>query len=659
MNSEIRKPGAARAGVTSNTLMATVVFAVLAAVTVLVWHEQVKDDRSRLLSHTEDVCYQARRRLETYLDAKLQQLEVFAIRWATHEMRDFSHRRFEEFGNLLIDETGSFHAIALLSPDGTERWVEPEWNSSIWDFLDSEGTSALEQASVDNEIVISAPVEAETGTVSVFATLPLRRQSEFLGSLVVELRADSLIDEVFGQRIRAEFGFAILDEGQTVVRHELFGSHTARQRSAITSSQRVSVGNRVWQLTVVPRRQWAEATGWLSNLLVPVFGFTLSLLLSWLVYLLLKRMQAYRESCNDALREVAERLKTERELRRSENRYRSVFESSTEGIIVMNRDGCIVGANMAVCAMHGYPRGGMDGNSVREIIADDHQHKYDELMEGIGKHGAAIVESVGVRVDGSRFEVEVRGNRFEHDGHPAVLAHITDVSERQRVARRQALLSRKVLVAQEEERARLSRDLHDGLGQSLTALRFELDWVRRQVCTSHEEADGGFTQADVLLQKAAEELRAICMGLRPPLLDDLGLESSVRQYAQDFGERTSVNVELETDFDERSAPCSSEVALVTIRVLQEALTNVRRHSDAKNVRVSLVRGNSSLELVVADDGRGFDTTDIGSSLSIGIAGMRERTNLVNGTIDISSKPFHGTVVSLRVPLNEPQRGETP
>ena len=498
--------------------------------------------------------------------------------------------------------------------------------------------------------------------MSVFAALPLRRQSESVGNLVVELRADALIDEVFGQRIRAEFGFAILDEGQTVIRHELFGSHTARERSSITSGQRVSVGNRVWRLTVAPRRQWAEATGWLSNLLVPAFGFALSLLLSWLLFLLLKRMQAYRESCNDSLREVDERLKAERELRRSENRYRSVFESSTEGMIVMDHDGCIVEANMAVCAMHGYPPGGMDGNSIKELIADDHQHKYDELMHGIEKHGAAIVESVDARVDGSRFEVEVRGNRFEHDGHPAALAHITDVSERLRVTRRQALLSRKVLVAQEEERARLSRDLHDGLGQSLTALRFELDWVRRQVDANGEadgEADGGFTQADVLLQKAAEELRAICMGLRPPLLDDLGLESSVRQYAQDFGERTSIHVELFTDFDEDSASCSPEVALVTIRVLQEALTNVRRHSDAENVNVSLVRGNCSLELVVADDGRGFDTTDIQSSLSLGIAGMRERTNLVNGTIDINSRPFHGTQVSLSIPLSEPQRGETP
>ena len=216
-------------------------------------------------------------------------------------------------------------------------------------------------------------------------------------------------------------------------------------------------------------------------------------------------------------------------------------------------------------------------------------------------------------------------------------------------ARQQALLSQEVLRAQEEERARLSRDLYDGLGQSLTALRLELDWVRSQDCVNCEARGHTFAQVDMLLEQAAEELRTICIGLRPPLLDDLGFKSSVRQLVAEFEDRTRVTVDLKTHFDDDST-LAPEIALVAYRVLQEALTNVRRHGNADSVKILLTRDAHALDLVVVDDGQGFDLSEAKVSLALGIAGMRERTKLVDGKFEIHSVPQHGTEVSLRVPL---------
>lgn len=225
--------------------------------------------------------------------------------------------------------------------------------------------------------------------------------------------------------------------------------------------------------------------------------------------------------------------------------------------------------------------------------------------------------------------------------------------EHERALQKLAKLSRQVLEAQEEERARVSRDLHDELGQLLTAVRLELAMAER---SAGQGAAASIQSAQQAVHQAAEEVRRICQGLRPPLLDDLGLEPAVRWLVEEFQKRTGVAVKLHVELDD-AQPVPASVGLCTYRVLQEALNNVGRHAQAAVVEVTLASERGSLALSVCDDGRGFDPEEARSSQGCGLAGMRERAGLAGGTVALWSAHLQGTRVLLRIPLPEARPGK--
>ena len=199
------------------------------------------------------------------------------------------------------------------------------------------------------------------------------------------------------------------------------------------------------------------------------------------------------------------------------------------------------------------------------------------------------------------------------------------------------------LAAQEEERARVARDLHDEVNQSLTALllRLEAARVKAPVGLAHELAD---TKA--LANQAMEELLMLARQLRPTALDDLGLKAALAGHVRELGRQGKMKASLEARGDFSGLP--QEVQLVVYRVAQEALSNAARHSGAENVEVRLAREGDQVEVVVRDDGSGFTFDQ--AARGLGIAGMRERALLVGGEVDVESRPGVGTRVRLRVPL---------
>ncbi len=625
------------------------VFALLAALTGAIWQQQVNHQRQLLTRHTEDVCAQASRRAEVYFASDLSVAEVSAKHWATHGPSDRSRARFEQFGAVLIQEREGYHAVALLDTAGRAQWVVPADNRTVPAFLASGASSLLADTKRSQQPVMSPPVQSGDKRVSMFGILPLQHGAEALGYLVFEFRADPLFADLFHERIRSEFSFRIDDGDQTVFRHDPDVAAAASRQGSVRSARTFNVWNRRWRMTVLPRPAGTLQPSWAVRILIPSFGVALSIGLSVLIYLLGLRLRAYRRARDEAVQEVAERRRAEEALRASEARYRSVFDSATDGLVVFHLDGRIEEANAAACAMHGYDEGELDATHVRDLIADDYQHKYDEFMAQMDDRGATSLDSVDVCQDGRRLDVEIHGTHFTHQGKPAVLAVFANVTERRMAQKLQVRLSRQVLVAQEEERARLSRDLHDGLGQTLTALRFELDWLGKKPKSDSPPAPPSFAQANQLLESSVEELRRMCKGLRPPLLDDLGLEPAVRQLVQEFRDYAAVDADLLVDFPDEQSPLAPEVALCAYRVLQEALTNVHRHAKAKQVSIGIVCNDAELAMSVYDDGRGFDPADQSALSHFGITGMRERAKLVNGSIELRSVPHQGTRVKLRVP----------
>ncbi len=636
-----------------------VVFAILGALTILVWKQQVDHQQSLLANHTEDVSVQASRRLQVFVESHLRMASIFARRWSTHESRDFSRQRFDEFASVLIQELPGYYAVGLIPPDLGSIWTVPHVSEIAETALNESRVAILKEVRQNRQIVLSAPFKSESGETAFYAVLPLVRSEVLLGYLVVDFHTETLINDCFHTRIRSEFHFRIHDEEEVLFQSSQEIAAADFDKASSRTSIEFPVRNRKWQLTVLPRKERVAASGWFASISVPLLGLFLSVGLSLLVFLLARRMNMYRSARDKTLHEMEERRKTETALKESESRYRNVFDSATDGLLVLGLDGCIIEANNAAGEIHGYHRNELVGMPVQELIVPEQRRRYQEFRDQLDQRGMARVDSVDMRKDGSHIDVEIRGARLTKNDEQRLLAVISDVSEQKRAIERHTLLSRKAITAQEEERARLSMELHDELGQILTALRLEMDFARKQIIAAPEEKSDVLGNSTELTEKATDELRRICKGLRPPLLDDLGLEPAVRLLVDEFQERSGISTDFVLPVEESRINISQEVGLCAYRIIQESLTNIRRHSQATKVDISLVYTNDSLELSVCDSGIGFDIDKLGALQGWGLEGMQERANLVNGEVHIRSTPNQGTRVVLRVPISKSVETEVP
>ena len=222
--------------------------------------------------------------------------------------------------------------------------------------------------------------------------------------------------------------------------------------------------------------------------------------------------------------------------------------------------------------------------------------------------------------------------------------------ERLEAERRRA--SSAALTAQEEERARVARDLHDEVNQALTGLLLRLEAAREK---APPQLAAELAEIRTLANRAMQELLSLARQLRPTALDDLGLRAALAGHVRELERQGAVEAAFEVDGMLGEMP--PDVQLVVYRVAQEALSNAVRHSDAEHVDVRLGREGDEVTLAVSDDGRGFVFDRVGTGLGIG--GMRERALLVGGDLQVESRPGAGTSVRLRVPIgngDDPHRG---
>jgi two-component system sensor histidine kinase UhpB len=205
------------------------------------------------------------------------------------------------------------------------------------------------------------------------------------------------------------------------------------------------------------------------------------------------------------------------------------------------------------------------------------------------------------------------------------------------------------LAAQEEERARVARDLHDEVNQSLTALLLRLEAARAKAPV---ELAPELAETKALANQAMEELLMLARQLRPTALDDLGLKAALAGHVKELGQRGSINASFDSSGDFSGLP--ADVQLVVYRVAQEAISNAAQHSGAEHVQVRLVREGDRVELTVRDDGSGFTFDQ--AARGLGISGMRERALLVGGDMQVESRLDSGTRVLLTVPLDQADTG---
>ncbi len=222
-----------------------------------------------------------------------------------------------------------------------------------------------------------------------------------------------------------------------------------------------------------------------------------------------------------------------------------------------------------------------------------------------------------------------------------------------RVEERGELL-RRILTAQEEERKRLARELHDELGQGLSSMALSLELAQRKADRDPKGAVEHLDQIREMIAEASDEMYDLILGLRPSALDDLGLVTALQAQAKRTLEPAGITFELETSGLSQRLPSAMETVL--FRIFQEALTNIQRHAGARHVRLRLDRDDGCLEAEIRDDGIGFHPGTSPRSpwkgRGLGVMGMRERAAQCGGDLEIDSRPGEGTRIHVRLPLSE-------
>ncbi|MPZ20353.1 MAG: sensor histidine kinase [Luteitalea sp.] len=230
--------------------------------------------------------------------------------------------------------------------------------------------------------------------------------------------------------------------------------------------------------------------------------------------------------------------------------------------------------------------------------------------------------------------------------------------------RRFRVISQGVLRVQEAERGRISRELHDGVGQALTGLKLQLDVLEREAAAGESPLMARLGELKELTERTLNDVRALSHLLRPQMLDDLGLMPTLRWLTRTFEGRTAVPVMFEHEgLGERLDP---DVEIIVFRVTQEALTNVAKHAEASRVHVGLACDGERLALSIQDDGKGFDAAAAlratGEDQGCGVRGMRDRVQLFGGTFTLSSTPGQGTRIEIELRLvqgEQEKRGQAP
>jgi signal transduction histidine kinase len=257
---------------------------------------------------------------------------------------------------------------------------------------------------------------------------------------------------------------------------------------------------------------------------------------------------------------------------------------------------------------------------------------------------AAIIVTVFVMRFMRSFEVETQRQIDE-----------LQAARLQEAERREALrgeLLRQVVAAQEAERQRIARELHDETGQSLTALGLGLRGVATHLRNDVEKAAQNLRQLEGMAAQSLDELRRLIEDLRPSHLDDLGLAAALRWYAGNVESRTDLEIQVEAPQGPCKLPLQIKTAL--FRIAQEALTNTIKHAEARHVWIKLARGNGVVKLDVRDDGRGFDQTRLPTTErhAWGLMGMQERTVLCDGRFTLRSAPGWGTEIQVEIPCDD-------
>jgi len=364
-------------------------------------------------------------------------------------------------------------------------------------------------------------------------------------------------------------------------------------------------------------------------------------------------------------RDISALKQAEAALRSSEERLNIALNASQMGVWEWDVQTNAVYWSPQCLAMHGAANFDGTVNSFTRMV---HPEDLPRVLQAIDRAFAGQTDYVAeyrlLRPNGEVRWVRDTGRpSYDANGNPVrLIGTVHDITDRKRTQEdlnrlheKMSDLNAHLETVREQERLAISREIHDEVGQTLTALKLDLSWIQNRVAKPHPELQERLAEMRKGLDYLIAKAQHITAELRPPLLDNLGLVAAIEWQVRQFRKRSGIECRFLPP--EGALPLDEKIATVVMRIFQEALTNILRHAHATLVQVSLYFGEGYLELEIADNGSGISPEEVGSTTAYGVMGMQERARLCQGELEIIGRPGKGTTVTLTVPLEAALRVE--
>jgi len=358
-------------------------------------------------------------------------------------------------------------------------------------------------------------------------------------------------------------------------------------------------------------------------------------------------------------RDITKRIEAEQALKMSEEKFSKLFYANPAAIILVRlSDNKVLEINDSFTKMTGYDRIEAIGKKALDLnLWVNLEERKEVVAELEQKATVKNRESQFRRKDGSIIISNYSADILSIDREPYVMLSAVDITLRRqaeenlRISRDQLrTLAVKIDMIREEERKRIAREIHDQLGQILTGLKMNVSWISKKVSAENSLKQKTDYMIE-LIDMAIQSVRKIATDLRPGVLDELGLEAAIEWQALEFEKQSGIPCQL--DIRKQPELANQEFSIAVFRILQEALTNIARHSSASEVMINLAVENNSLYLTIEDNGKGITEEQIKDHNSIGILGMNERAMPFGGEVIVSPGKERGTKVIARIPLKKP------
>ena len=365
---------------------------------------------------------------------------------------------------------------------------------------------------------------------------------------------------------------------------------------------------------------------------------------------------------NGAMFDITEVKKAEEVIRKSEKKFRDLLEATPDAMVIVNEKGQILMTNQQTENIFGYTKNELYNQPVEILMPAGFRHNHEEQRKSyvadskVRLMGKSL-DLTAKRKDGEVFPVEISLSPLVTEEGIFISAAIRDITERKKAAESleesyQSIrkLTEHLQNIREEERTSIAREIHDELGQQLTVMMMDVSWLDKRVGAENEAARKKIKDLLVLMEDTVKTVRRISTQLRPSVLDDLGLLVAMDLQLKEFSKRSGICTNLIVPKIEPLLPETVKNGL--FRIFQESLTNVARHSGAKNVRVQFGKKDGKIILTIEDNGNGFDESKVAAKKTLGVLGMKERAAVMGGEYLISGAPGKGTTIVVSVPLKE-------